>query len=105
MKKFLIITVCLFLPTFNQVLLAQTSKIQQLEEQLRPAYGTARASLYIALADACIEEGQFDKAEEWAEEGADFAKKIKQTDLRAIALNRHGKAYDVERQTKGCRKI
>ena len=92
MRKFLIITVCLFLPAFNQVLLAQTSKIQQLEEQLRPAYGTARASLYIALADACIEEGQFDKAEEWAEEGADFAKKIKQTDLRAIALNRHGKA-------------
>ncbi len=90
MKNILIIF--LFLPAFNSVLLAQSNKIQALEEQLRPAFGPARASLYIALADACIEESQFDKAADWAEEGADFARKIKQPELRAIALNKQGKA-------------
>ena len=71
---------------------AQSAKIQALEDQLRPAFGPGRVSLYIALADACMEEGQFDKAADWAEEGADFARKIKQSDLRAVALNRQGKA-------------
>ncbi|HOY07927.1 MAG TPA: adenylate/guanylate cyclase domain-containing protein [Saprospiraceae bacterium] len=71
---------------------AQSAKIQALEDQLRPAFGPGRVSLYIALSDACIEEGQFDKAADWAEEGADFARKIKQSDLRAVALNRQGKA-------------
>ncbi len=92
MKNILIIIVSLFLPAFNGVLLAQSSKIQALEDQLRPAFGPARASLYIALADACIEESQFEKAADWAEEGADFARKIKQPELRAIALNKQGKA-------------
>lgn len=92
MNKNLILIASLLLLTPNGVLLAQSSKIQALEEQLRPAFGPARVSLYIALADACIEEGQFEKAEEWAEEGADFAKRIKQADLRAIALNKQGKA-------------
>lgn len=71
---------------------AQSAKIQELEEQLRPAFGPARVSLYIALSDACIEEGLFDKAADWAEEGADFARRIKQPELRAMALNREGKA-------------
>lgn len=71
---------------------AQSAKIQALEDQLRPAFGPARVSLYIALADACMEEGLFEKAADWAEEGADFARRIKQPDLRAIALNKEGKA-------------
>jgi class 3 adenylate cyclase len=84
---------CGLLCLLNSAMLsAQSAKIQALEEQLRPAFGPGRASLYIALADACIEEGLFDKAADWADEGAEFAKKIRQPDLRATALNRHGKA-------------
>lgn len=95
----------LFFLCLTGVLFAQSPKIQALEEQLRPASGPARASLYIALADACMEEGQFDKATDWAEEGADFARRIKQPDLRAIALNKQGKAMMLAGKRKAAGKF
>lgn len=71
---------------------AQNDRISQLENEMRAASGTARADKLIALADANMEAGDYKKALEWAEEAESFAKNIRQPELRALALNRQGKA-------------
>jgi len=71
---------------------AFSQNIQQMEAEARAASGIDRVEKIIALTEAYIAAGDYDKAAEWADEAADFAKKIKQPELRAKALNREGKA-------------
>ena len=73
-------------------LAAQNEGIKALEERLVSASGYGRAGILIALSEANYQAGQLDKAADWAEEGEEFCKKIKQPALRAVALNRQGKA-------------
>lgn len=75
---------------FVQTAFAQN--LQQMEAEARAASGIDRVEKIIALTEAYIAAGDYDKAAEWADEAADFAKKIKQPELRAKALNREGKA-------------
>ena len=68
------------------------SSIEQLENEMRSAAGAARVQKLIELADACLAEGQYKEALQWAEEAEGFAKKLKLPEWRAAALNREGKA-------------
>ena len=72
----------------------QTEKIRQLQEQLLPLSGVPRAVKLIELSDACIEAGDYDQAEKWADEAESLAdsKKVNAPEMRAIAYNRWGKA-------------
>ncbi|MEZ4967168.1 MAG: adenylate/guanylate cyclase domain-containing protein [Saprospiraceae bacterium] len=70
----------------------QSSRIQQLETEMRAASGQERVEKLIALADACIQAGDYDKASNWADEAGNFAKRLRLPALRAAALNREGKA-------------
>ncbi len=94
--------VCVFL--FN-TLHAQTDHLRQLEEQMIGASGTARVEKLIALADACIEVGQYDKAADWADEAESFAKKIRIPELRALAYNRYGRALALGGKRKAASKF
>ncbi len=71
---------------------AQNEGIRVLEERLVSASGAARVGVLIALSEANYQAGQWEKAADWAEEGEELCKKIKQPALRAVALNRQGKA-------------
>ncbi len=98
------------LPVFACVLIfthlsAQSDKITQLEEQMRAASGPARAEKLIALADACLEVGQYDKAEDWANEAESWAKKMKAPELRAMAYNRYGRALALGGKRKAASKF
>lgn len=72
--------------------IAQNDRIAQLETEVIAASGVTRIEKLITLVDACITEGRYDKAAEWAEEAEDFSKRLRRPDLRAVALNREGKA-------------
>ncbi|MCW5921195.1 MAG: hypothetical protein KIS77_02550 [Saprospiraceae bacterium] len=72
--------------------ISPAQNIQQLEAEARAASGTDRVEKLIALAEALTQAGDYDNAIKWADEAADFAKKLKQSELRAKALNREGKA-------------
>lgn len=75
---------------FSQSIFAQN--IQQLEADARAASGPERVKKSIALVDACIAAGDYEKAIDWADEAEGYARKFKEPELRAIALNREGKA-------------
>jgi class 3 adenylate cyclase len=82
---------------------AQNDRIQQLEAEARAASGTDRVTKIIALTDAYIQAGNYDKAADWADEADDFAKRLRLPQLRAVALNRAGKAmmYAGKRKAAG----
>lgn len=93
MSKTLLRPVFLLAALFcSQLIFAQTDRIQQLETEVRAASGPERVEKLIALANAYIHAGDYDKAADNADEAADFAKKIKQPLLRAVALNCEGRA-------------
>lgn len=82
-----------FLPAL--FFLAQTvfaQNIQQLEADARAASGSDRVEKIILLTEAYIAAGDYENAIKWADEAEGFAKKIRQPELRAKALNREGKA-------------
>jgi len=81
----------LFLGLVNH-LFAQPDKVRQLEEQLKGAESAKKVELLIALADANMYSGNFDKAADAADDAGSLAAKLKLTELRAEALNREGKA-------------
>lgn len=97
---------CKHLPVFVCLLIAlsplraQTDRLRQLEEQMIASSGPTRVEKLIALADACIEMGQYDKAADWADEAENFAKKIRAPELRAIAYNRYGRALALSGKKK-----
>jgi class 3 adenylate cyclase len=71
---------------------AQSNRVETLKKDLISASGKARVQKLIELAEACQEAGSYKDAETYAEEGADLADRINLPELRAIALNREGKA-------------
>lgn len=104
----------LFLKTifFSTILLActlsasaQSDKIRQMEENLREVSGPARIQLQLNISDAYYKAGNSDQAESYAEDAADFARKIKEPELRAIALNRQGKIMLERGKRKGAGKL
>jgi adenylate cyclase len=102
---------CRHLPALVGLLLAfgplcaQTDRLRQLEEQMIASSGTARVEKLVALADACLETGQYDKAADWADEAESFAKKIRAPELRALAYNRHGRALALSGKRKAAGKF
>lgn len=73
-------------------LIAQNNTLQDMENAALGAWGANRVEKTLQYTEALLTAGQYDKAIVWAEEAADFAKKIREPKLRAIALNRQGKA-------------
>ncbi|MBL7826554.1 MAG: adenylate/guanylate cyclase domain-containing protein [Saprospiraceae bacterium] len=82
---------CSFLLACTLVLSAQSDKIKQMESNLRDLSGPGRVQLLLSLSDAYLKEGRPEKAEAYAEDAGNFARKIKEPELRAIALNKEGK--------------
>ena len=85
------VVLCLILGTATG-LAAQNAGIRVLEERLLSASGVERAGVLVALSEANYQAGQWEKSAAWAEEGEEFCKRIKQPALRAVMLNRQGKA-------------
>lgn len=71
---------------------AQAEKVRQLEEQLRGTESGKRIEILIAIADANLYAGEYNKALQSADEAGDLAAKYRLPELRANALNREGKA-------------
>lgn len=72
-------------------IMAQEVNLQQLESEMRAAAGVQRVEKLLALSDAYFTSGQLEKAEGFAEEATEFARKLKAQGLQAEALNREGK--------------
>ena len=66
--------------------------LNDLEIAAHAAIGKERVEQLVAVADAAMAAGDYEKAFSLAEEASSFAKKINQPYLRAKALNREGKA-------------
>lgn len=79
---------------------AQADRIQQMEADMRAASGADRVEKLIRLSEANLEAGNYDKAEDWAEEAGDFAKRLRLPALRAEALNREGRAMKLNGKRK-----
>ena len=71
--------------------LAQDQSIKEMEAQLKSISGVERIELYIALADAYIQAGDYDKASSKANDAADLARKMRKVQYEALALNREAK--------------
>lgn len=63
-----------------------------MENEARAATGNDRVEKLVAVSEAAMSTGDFEKAYNLAEEASDFAKRINAPYLRAKALNRQGKA-------------
>lgn len=100
--RYLLVFPCLFALT---ALVAQTDRLRQLEEQMIASSGPTRVEKLIALTDACIEVGQYDKAADWADEAESFAKKVRAPELRALAYNRYGRALALGGKRKAAGKF
>lgn len=75
---------------FSHSLFGQTDRIKTLEESLRGASGANRVEIMLNLSDAHEKAGKLDKAESMAADAADLARRIKNLELQAVALNREG---------------
>ncbi len=71
---------------------AQNDPVRALEEQLVSAVGVRRVELLIALADAHLAAGQVDKALKTSEDAERLSERLNQSEWRAVALNRIGRA-------------
>ncbi|MBV6441246.1 MAG: hypothetical protein EPGJADBJ_02927 [Saprospiraceae bacterium] len=89
----------------SQLIFAQSDRIQQLEAEVRGASGAARVEKLIELSNAYVHAGNYEKAEDTANEAADFARKIGQSMLRAVALNSEGKAMVLSGKRKAAGKF
>ncbi|MCE7926638.1 MAG: hypothetical protein DYG98_26650 [Haliscomenobacteraceae bacterium CHB4] len=89
----------------SQLIFAQSDRIQQLETEVRGASGAARVEKLIELSNAYVHAGNYEKAEDTANEAADFARKIGQSMLRAVALNSEGKAMVLSGKRKAAGKF
>ncbi len=75
---------------FFQSLNGQNDRVKLLEESLRGASGPERVGILLELSDAYQKAGNLDKAEIMAEDAGNFARRIKDQELRAVALNLEG---------------
>lgn len=72
--------------------IASGQNLSQLEAEARAANGREQVDKYLSLSDAQLQAGDFSAAADAAEEAADAAKKLGLPALRALALNREGRA-------------
>jgi class 3 adenylate cyclase len=73
-------------------LFAQNDRLKELENEAIGAYGIQRLEKGTLYIDALIANGNYEAAEEWAEDMEQVARKLRLPRWRAIALNRQGKA-------------
>ena len=71
---------------------AQSDKIKQIESAIQNASGAERATLLLNLSDAYMYSGDYKNAQKAADQAESIANKLNQSDLKANALNRVGKA-------------
>ncbi|MBL7798574.1 MAG: adenylate/guanylate cyclase domain-containing protein [Saprospiraceae bacterium] len=91
MKTFLVILAAatsLLLPLHTY---SQSTDISELETALRSAAGPQRVEVLLALTNAHLQAGDYDKALEYAENATSLAERIKRNDLKALSLSREGK--------------
>ena len=92
MKTHFLKTILLFVSVLflTETTYSQTEHIRGLEESLREASGPGRVGILLKLSEAYQSAGQVSKAADKAEEAVDFARRIKDPELRALALTREG---------------
>ncbi|MBK6931803.1 MAG: hypothetical protein IPH12_13450 [Saprospirales bacterium] len=91
MKTRIIVWNTLLCFLFSLQLFSQSASIQQLETELRAASGIRRVETLLALSDAYLQTGDYEKAAEFAANATDLAGRIGRSDFKATALNREGK--------------
>jgi class 3 adenylate cyclase len=72
--------------------LAQTPRIETLKQELASTSGITRFQKLIALSEACLDAGAYKEADGYAGDADDLAAKLQLPEMRALALNRDGKA-------------
>ncbi|MBN8685105.1 MAG: hypothetical protein J0L99_20835 [Chitinophagales bacterium] len=70
----------------------QNDNIARIERDITGASGVPRIEKLVALAEACIQAGNYSRAQSAAEEAEELAARLRQPALRAQALNAEGKA-------------
>ncbi len=96
--KTLISFLFLFLFTLN--IFAQSGKIGQLETEFNQSSGLTKIAKAISIAEQCLAENKYEKAEEFAEKAFLEAKKQGEIEFQAVALNHKGKAV-AKQEKKG----
>ena len=71
---------------------AQNLDLKELENEVIGASGMQRMEKGVVYVDALIANGRYEEAQDWAEEIEKLARKLRYPRLRAVALNRAGKA-------------
>ncbi len=95
MKTFYVKLIVVLIAAIPCQVYSQDANLQQLESDMRAASGAQRVEKLIALTDAYISAGEYEKAGKFAEEAADFARRINASGWQAEALNREGKVLVV----------
>jgi class 3 adenylate cyclase len=84
---------------------AQQNSLTEMEASLSNVFGSARVEILLQIADEYAKQGKLEKAESKAEDAADYARKIKNNDLRALSLNRIGKIMQMGGKKKAFSKF
>jgi adenylate cyclase len=74
-------------------MVAQTTKVQQIELELKGTTGSERYQVLMRLADAATATGEYEKAADWADEAENVARKLKDHAWRANAYHKSGLAF------------
>lgn len=84
---------------------AQNLDLKELENEVIGASGMQRMEKGIVYVDALIANGRYDEAQDWAEEIEKLARKLRYPRLRAVALNRAGKAMVLAGKRKAASRL
>lgn len=95
MKTFYVKLIVALVAALPCQIFSQDSNLQQLENDMRAASGVQRVEKLIALTDAYLSAGDYEKAGKFAEDATDFARRISAGAWHAEALNREGKVLMV----------
>ena len=77
---------------YSERAFSQSSKVQQLEQEIANSAGVEKIEKTIALVDVLLANSDFVRAEELASNAEDAARKLQAKEWIAISLNREGKA-------------
>jgi len=74
----------------------QTGTIQELESKLRSVAGVERIETFVALSDAYLQAGEYDKALKFAQDGTELAQRMRRSGYQAITLSQEGKILAIQ---------